>query len=120
MVKENENVVTYVFENGTELTGTPDHPLFVNGKGYASYSPQATKEDSNLDVEQILIGDEVLHLDGYGVTITDIIEDENTHTVYNLDKVADNHNFYAWDFLAHNRFATCFAAGTQIEMKDGL
>ena len=119
LVKENEHVVTYVFENGTELTGTPDHPLFVNGKGYASYSPQATKEDSNLDVEQILIGDEVLHLDGYGVTITDIIEDENTHTVYNLDKVADNHNFYAWDFLAHNRFQTCFAAGTQIEMSDG-
>ena len=34
LVKENENVVTYVFENGTELTGTTDHPLFVLGKGY--------------------------------------------------------------------------------------
>ena len=100
LVKENENVVTYVFENGTELTGTTDHPLFVLGKGYSSYSPQATKDDSGLDVEQILIGDEVLHLDGYGVTITDIIEDENTHTVYNLDSVADNHNFFANDLLA--------------------
>ena len=120
LVKENEHVVTYVFENGTELTGTPDHPLFVLGKGYSSYSPQATKEDSNLDVEQILIGDEVLHLDGYGVTITDIIEDENTHTVYNLDKVADNHNFYAWDFLSHNRAPpTCFAAGTKISLANG-
>jgi hypothetical protein len=122
MVKENEYVVTYVFENGTELTGTPDHPLFVLGKGYSSYSPQATKEDSNLDVEQILIGDEVLHLDGYGVTITDIIEDENTHTVYNLDKVADNHNFYAWDFLSHNRApppgSCCFIAGTQISLSN--
>ena len=59
-----------------------------------------------------MIGDEVLHLDGYGVTITDIIEDENTHTVYNLDKV-DNHNFYAWDFLAHNRLQTFL----QLELK---
>ncbi|MGB0647964.1 MAG: DUF5995 family protein, partial [Bradymonadia bacterium] len=41
--------------NGTELTGTTDHPLFVLGKGYSSYSPQATKDDSGLDVEQILI-----------------------------------------------------------------
>ena len=57
-----------------------------------------------------MIGDEVLHLDGYGVTITDIIEDENTHTVYNLDSV-DNHNFFANDLLAHNRDLvpeTCF------------
>ena len=52
-----------------------------------------------MDVEQILIGDEILHLDGYGVTIDDIIEHEETHTVYNLDKVEDNHNFYVWDFL---------------------
>ena len=67
-----------------------------------------------------MIGDEVLHLDGYGVTITDIIEDENTHTVYNLDKVADNHNFYAWDFLSHNRAPpTCFAAGTKISLANG-
>ena len=51
-----------------------------------------------MDVEQILIGDEILHLDGYGVTIDDIIEHEETHTVYNLDKVEDNHNFYVWDF----------------------
>ena len=122
LVKENENVVTYVFENGTELTGTTDHPLFVLGKGYSSYSPQATKDDSGLDVEQILIGDEVLHLDGYGVTITDIIEDENTHTVYNLDSVADNHNFFANDLLAHNRDLvpeTCFAAGTKISLGNG-
>ena len=72
MQKENEYVVTYVFENGTKLTATPDHPLFVNGKGYSSYSPSVTKEDSGLDVAQILIGDEVLHMDGYGVTISDI------------------------------------------------
>ena len=59
-----------------------------------------------MDVEQILIGDEILHLDGYGVTIDDIIEHKETHTVYNLDKVEDNHNFYVWDFWNHNRGGT--------------
>ena len=66
MRKDNEYVVTYVFENGTKLTATPDHPLFVVGKGYSSYQPIQTKDDSGLDVEQVLLGDEVLHIDGYG------------------------------------------------------
>ena len=62
-----------MFDNGTEVTATPDHPLYVVGKGYSSYYPKQTLDDSGLDVEQILIGDEVLHIDGYGVTITDIV-----------------------------------------------
>ena len=125
MIKQDENVVSYVFENGTTLTGTPDHPLFVLAKGYSSYYPRITKEDSGMDVEQILIGDEVLHIDGYGVTITDIIEHEETHTVFNLDDVEHNHNFYVHDFLAHNRGGggppppSCFIAGTQISLANG-
>ena len=123
MVKEDERTVTYIFDNGTELTGTPDHPLYVVDKGYSSYYPNQTKEDSGLDVEQILIGDEVLHIDGYGVTITDIIENEETSTVYNLNNVEKNHNFFVENLLAHNRAPlappTCFAAGTEISLSNG-
>lgn len=124
MVKEDERTVTYVFDNGTELTGTPDHPLYVVDKGYSSYYPKQTKEDSGLDVEQILLGDEVLHIDGYGVTITDIIENEETSTVYNLNNVENNHNFFVENLLAHNRLdpfipETCFAAGTEISLENG-
>lgn len=122
MVKEDERTVTYTFDNGTELTGTPDHPLYVIGKGYSSYYPKQTKDDSGLDVEQILIGDEVLHIDGYGVTITDIIENEETSTVYNLNNVEKNHNFFVENLLVHNRFGippTCFAAGTEISLSNG-
>ena len=75
------------------------YPLFVNGKGYSSYYPKQTKDDSGLDVEQILLGDEVLHMDGYGVTIIDIIENEETQVVYNLDEVDTNNNFFANDLL---------------------
>jgi hypothetical protein len=119
--QENKNIVTYIFENGTELAGTPDHPLFVVGKGYSSYYPKQTLEDSGLDVEQILLGDEVLHMDGYGVTITDIVESEKTHTVYNLEEVKDNNNFFVADLLAHNRYGgpCCFIAGTEITLANG-
>ena len=126
-IKSDEFVVTYVFENGTKLTGTPDHPLFVNGKGYSSYSPSVTKEDSGLDVAQILIGDEVLHMDGYGVTISDIIEEDKKEVVFNLDEVDGNNNFFVEDLLAHNRAGyysyysdpTCFSSNVDITMSDG-
>ena len=120
--QEGKNVVTYIFENGTTLTATPDHPLFVNGKGYSSYYPKQTKEDSGLDVEQIFLGDEVLHMDGYGVVIDDILEEPVTHTVYNLEEVDGNNNFFVENLLAHNRVLapqTCFAAGTQISLSNG-
>tara|TARA_B100001175_G_C19502944_1_gene639207 strand:+ start:64 stop:2427 length:2364 start_codon:yes stop_codon:yes gene_type:complete len=126
-IKTDEFVVTYLFENGTKLTGTPDHPLYVVDKGYASYSPKATKEDSGLDVEQILLGDEVLHMDGYGVTISDIIEQEKKEVVYNLDEVDGNNNFFVEDLLAHNRAGfyyysgggTCFSANVDVTLSDG-
>lgn len=116
--QEDKNVVTYFFENGTQLTGTPDHPLFVIGKGYSSYYPKQTKEDSGLDVEQILLGDEALHMDGYGVTISDITEEEKKQTVYNLEEVTGNNNFFAEDFLVHNR-ACCFKGTSQVQMGNG-
>ena len=43
-------------------------------------------------------------------------EKTDTKTVYNLQDVEDNHNFYANDILVHNR---CFVAGTKVFMFDG-
>ena len=126
-IKTDEFVVTYVFENGTKLTGTPDHPLFVIGKGYSSYNPQQTKDDCGMEVEQILLGDEVLHMDGYGVTISDIIEEDKKEVVYNLDEVEGNNNFFVEDLLAHNRAGypyvyydiTCFSENVVVTLPDG-
>ena len=126
-IKTDEFVVTYVFENGTKLTGTPDHPLFVIGKGYSSYNPQQTKDDCGMEVQQILLGDEVLHMDGYGVTISDIIEEDKKEVVYNLDEVEGNNNFFVEDLLAHNRAGypyvyydiTCFSENVVVTLPDG-
>jgi hypothetical protein len=54
--------------------------------------------------------------DGTENTITAIEEKTDKVTVYNLQDVVDNHNFYANDMLVHNR---CFIAGTQVLMSDG-
>jgi len=54
--------------------------------------------------------------DGSETTITSIEEKTDKVTVYNLQEVVDNHNFYANDMLVHNR---CFVAGTKVTMADG-
>ena len=51
------------------------------------------------------------------VKVTLIEEINETAVVYNLNKVAGNHNFYANAILAHNR--GCFVAGTTITLEDG-
>ena len=105
--------------NGTELTGTKDHPLYIKDKGYASYDPAITFEDSDLIVEQIEVGDKAVNLLGDEVEILQILDSGKVEDVYNLDKIEHNHNFYANDVLVHNRFGgpgCCFVEGTEISL----
>lgn len=103
MEKESEMVVRYEAK-GLELDiyATHDHPMYVQGKGYASYSPSKTLEDANMNVAKIEVGD-VLVGDGTLHEITAIDELGEPMQVYNLSDVEDNHNFYAGGVLVHNR-----------------
>ena len=103
MATDNKEVVRYTLENGVTITGTSDHPIYVNDKGYCSLDPEITKNDSGFDCSQIEVGDKLLHYDGYEVPITYIDRLEEPATVYNLSNIEDNHNFYANGFLVHNR-----------------
>jgi len=104
MVKDDQPTIIYEFSNGTTLEGTPDHPLYVVGKGYSSYDPIYTFEDSELEVQQIAVGDHVQLFGGNTTEITFITESESNKTVYNLKNVDNNHNFFANEVLVHNRF----------------
>ena len=103
MATDNKEVVRYTLENGVTITGTSDHPIYVNDKGYCSLDPEITKNDSGFDCSQIEVGDKLLHYDGYEVPITYIDRLEEPETVYNLSNIEGNHNFYANGFLVHNR-----------------
>lgn len=100
--KDAQYVVHYTLDNGTDIYATHDHPLYVEGKGYASYKPELTLSDSNLTVAQIEVGDVVKLLEGTAI-ITDLYELYDPETVYNLSDVEDNHNFFANQVLVHNR-----------------
>ena len=121
-INEDEKIIKYVFENGTEISCTPGHPFFVISKGYCSFTPEITNQSHGIEVEQIEIGDEVLHLDGYGVTISEIIDNGETEVVYNLKEVKGNHNFFVEDLLVHNKLIVpicCFKGSVPVQLGNG-
>jgi len=51
-------LVTYLFENGMEITGTKDHPFRIKGKGWCSLSPQKLEQYEGVEnVGKIEIGE---------------------------------------------------------------
>jgi intein/homing endonuclease len=113
------DLVKYSFENGSEITCTFDHPLFVNGLNLASYKPKLTNNRYKLEevTVQIKEGDYVNLLNENNTKITKIEEIEDTPTQTYIFEVNKNHNFYANGILTHNKF--CFVPGTKILMSDG-
>ncbi len=146
MVKENQKVVRYTLKekisdlkdihfdvniNEKTIEATYDHPLYVVDKGYCSYSPEQTKEDTGHIVGQIEVGDFLkYHGSDDKILVTNIEELDETKTVYNLDDVEDNHNFFANGVLAHNRGGpppgyyysggfTCFSENVVVTLPNG-
>jgi intein/homing endonuclease len=110
-------IVEYKLENGNVLKGTEDHPLFIEGKGWCSFSPDKSNSLYSLEenIKSIVIGD-VLKLSNTTSKILDIEVHQGEFVVYNLQDIEKNHNFFANDVLVHNR---CFVAGTEITLANG-
>lgn len=104
MSKANQLTVKYTLSTGDIVEATLDHPIFIKGKGYCSYSPLLTTQENNgMNVNQIEIGDSVLFYSDIEGTITSIDLQDTPQTVYNLRNVENNHNFFANGILVHNR-----------------
>lgn len=104
-----DDIVEFRFANGTTTQHTYDHPYYVVDKGWASYNPAATirryKTPDLVNTSLIEPGDRCLHSAGEAVVLTDITEvlTEAVQT-YNII-VEQNHNYFADDFLVHNKIA---------------
>jgi hypothetical protein len=118
--KKVDKVVKYKFESGKELIATEDHPIYVIGKGWTSYSDSLSNTLYSLEepVKKIEIGDVIKLYNKTDVLAdTEILEGE--YTVYNLSEVEKYHNYYANDVLSHNRAPVCFTFDTKVTMEDG-
>ena len=134
-VSETENketidiTLTRKWENGGTdtylITCTPDHPYFIEGKGWSSYDPTLLKENgSELSVKALGVGDEIFTGKTETHTIVSIEPSEFVHTVYNLDETLPGNVFFVAGALVHNRAGFswgfgCFSKGDNIEMFDG-
>jgi hypothetical protein len=108
------SIVSYEFEDGSILKATLDHPLYCNKHGWVSMNTDFTTAVYNLKTSQAQIGCEILKQDGSVVKIKNITVDNTDTIVYNLRTVEVNHNFFANEYLVHNR--GCFIAGTQVHV----
>ena len=114
--KQVNSTVKYTFNDGTVLQGTHDHPLYSQTKGWVSRDPSTSLKKYNLATDIALVGDPILRYDGSTGIIQSMDFIHEPTLVYNLVSIEANHNYYANEFLVHNR---CFVAGTKIALLDG-
>ena len=106
------NIVRLKIGN-TVLKCTPDHPVYIQGKGWCSLSPEETLANHNLTVKTYEIGDTCVLDSEHGARHSEVSQatiehietqyKENTQT-YNLSKVSEQSNFFANGILVHNKY----------------
>jgi hypothetical protein len=87
---EVSSVIRLTLDNENIIFTTGEHPFFVEGKGWVKAG-----ELQQLDVCKKVDGSQSL------ISTVEVLEE--THTVYNLLSVSENHNFYANGILVHNK-----------------
>jgi len=91
-LKESEvnSIVRITLDNEIVIHTTHEHPFYVNGKGWVKAG-----ELEVLDTCKKVNGEESI------ISTVDVLEE--THIVYNLLSVSENHNFFANGILVHNK-----------------
>lgn len=99
-----DKTVKITMENGIHVECTTDHPLYVEGKGWASYDDVASNAKYSLEtaVGKFEIGDTLRLTKGSSkIASIEVVEEERI--VYNLQRVDNDSNYYANSILVHNR-----------------
>lgn len=104
-VEENKEIFTLKAGSEVSVQATLDHPFHIKGIGYAAFDVELCGELNDLAVKQLVIGQAPTTFDEeLEVNITSLGKEEKLATVYNLDEVEGNHNFYVNGLLVHNRY----------------
>ena len=93
-----ENHDGYLVINGNIKT-TSNHPFYSNGDW--------------VDAGELSVGDKILHVDGLEHTVESIENYDDTIDVYNIE-VDGNHNYYAENYLVHNKGIESIGAGEAV------
>ena len=83
------SVIRLSFDDNNVIVTTHEHPFYVDGKW--------------VKASELKVDDVCKKAYDLSSVITNVEELNETHTVYNLLSVSENHNFYANDVLVHNK-----------------
>ena len=102
-----EGYYNVLLDDKTVLKVTDEHPLYFknpssNEEGWASFSPEKTKQDSKMKVKQLTLGSLLKKEDGTWSRIVNIEYILGSVQTYNLKKVQGN-SFFAEGIWAHNK-----------------
>ena len=92
--------ITYIFDHDT-ITATPDHPFYLENKGWASSNPKATSNryKNYPNVGQIAINDEFTLRNGKKAILRAMNHLNETNKSYTISKLSEGTSFYINDIL---------------------
>ena len=92
--------ITYIFDHDT-ITATPDHPFYLENKGWASSDPKATtnRYKNYPNVGQIAINDEFTLRNGKKAILRAMNHLNETNESYTISKLSEGTSFYINDVL---------------------
>jgi hypothetical protein len=94
------DVIYHVKHNKGTLRITDGHPVYVDGKGWCAIDSVKATDIHKTPSQDLLVGD--MLKTALGSSEIKSIEKQEEQDVYNINRVADNHNFYAGQVLVHN------------------
>ncbi len=92
--------VTLVSPSGAEILGvTPEHPFYVKGRAW-------------VEAKDLVVGDEIVTLNGEQLLVEGVEPDKERHTTYNFE-VTEYHSYFVGDVGAwvHNQCAVPIGGG---------
>eukprot|EP01121_Diplochlamys_sp_Union-15-3_P009217 TRINITY_DN249_c0_g1_i1.p1 TRINITY_DN249_c0_g1~~TRINITY_DN249_c0_g1_i1.p1 ORF type:complete len:223 (+),score=37.94 TRINITY_DN249_c0_g1_i1:82-750(+) len=103
-------LIEIMFDDGSSISSTPNHPYYVEGKGWCSFDPMDTIRNYGLPVDRLMVGDQcigVMKEDSDEKKVKRVvnlkqIEREDSVKVMTL-MVEPNNNFFANSVLVHNK-----------------
>jgi hypothetical protein len=93
------------FSNGVVNENTFDHPYYVKGKGWCSYSPTLTKERYDIDTTLLEAGDNCYYNNNSGIDEVEVsfIKENWGEVQTYIFELDNNHTFFANGILTHNK-----------------
>lgn len=93
-----------IFENGTILKQTIDHPLYVLNKGWCSFEPAMVSKKYNLIVSKLSVGDLCFYQKEESIQYIKLVKSsiiECNELLYCIS-ASNSDNFFANGFLVHD------------------